>query len=499
MIADRADGAQHQLLLLAAGRPRRPREQDRLHRPVADVGLRERHVDALTGLLDRRDALVERGGERLGPSRLEQLVGLAELDERHRDVPVLGVARAAPQLARVRRRQQPGEIERRTGRRRAAPTRAPRARASSGTIPSRALPEQLGRELPCRGDAERDLARARRRLGRDAGARIRAGHDQLAMDAADEEEVERAAVHPDRHLQPHRSRRRRASAHAGERVLHAEGRGTRALRVAVAAEEQQDRVPSELEQVGVLGVGGADQLAERRVDDARDLLGSLAAAPGERLGQLGEAGDVGEDERAVEAARPLVRRLAQPVDRDARHERAQRIGRCLEPGRGRGGHGRDRVALAREPDRAPHPGGWCSSQKRAIVVAPHEADAVEAERVLDEVAKRRSSTRLAGPARVHPDREHAVALAAVRLGEQVVEPQLEGLEEVAGRRERRRRHVLHVVVGLRVRDDQEWLPVRVGVVRQLVVATHPSRTGSRPPRRAARGCSRSGTSARSSP
>ena len=143
VIADRADGAEHQLLLLTAGRPRRPREQDRLHAPVADVGLRERHVDALTGLLDRGDALVERGGERVGAARLEQLVGLAELDERHRDVPVLGVGRAAPQLARVRRRQQPGEIE--PGRVEERRHRLGHlGRALERTIPSRASPRSSG-------------------------------------------------------------------------------------------------------------------------------------------------------------------------------------------------------------------------------------------------------------------------------------------------------------------------------------------------------------------
>ena len=151
------------------------------------------------------------------------------------------------------------------------------------------------------------------------------------MDPADEEEVERPGVDADRDLQPHGPGRGRAPPHAGERLLHAGGGRAGAPRVVLAAEQQQDGVAAELEQVGVLGVGARDQLAERRVDHAGDLLRALAAALRERLGQLGEPGDVGEDERALEALGALLRRVAQPVDRDARHERPQEIHRRLEP------------------------------------------------------------------------------------------------------------------------------------------------------------------------
>ena len=81
----------------------------------------------------------------------------------------------------------------------------------------------------------------------------------------------------------------------------------------------------------MLGVGASDELRERGVDDARDLLRTLTAALRERLGEIGEPRDVCEDERPLEAALALRRRLAQPVDREPRDERPQRVGHSLEP------------------------------------------------------------------------------------------------------------------------------------------------------------------------
>ena len=78
--------------------------------------------------------------------------------------------------------------------------------------------------------------------------------------------------------------------------------------VVLAPEEQQDGVAAELQQVGMVGIGAPDQLREGGVDDAGYLLGALPAALRERLGEVGEAGDVGEDERPLEALRTRRRR-----------------------------------------------------------------------------------------------------------------------------------------------------------------------------------------------
>ena len=89
----------------------------------------------------------------------------------------------------------------------------------------------------------------------DARRRVGAGDDQLAVDAADEEEVEHARVHADRHPQPHGPGRGRAPSHARKAFLHADRGCGRALRVVLAAEEQQDGVAAELQEVGLLRVG----------------------------------------------------------------------------------------------------------------------------------------------------------------------------------------------------------------------------------------------------
>ncbi len=190
-----------------------------------------------------------------------------------------------------------------------------------------ALAEQAFVEVARRRRAERDLAGLRDCLGVDAGGRVGTGDDQLAVDPAHQEEVELAAVHADRDAQPHGAGRRGAPPHALESLLHAHRRRSRAQRVVLAPEQQQDGVATELEQVGVVGVGTADQLGEGGVDHAGDLLRTFPAALRERLGEIGEAGDVGEDDRPLEALCTQRRRVAQPVDRDPRDERPEWIRR----------------------------------------------------------------------------------------------------------------------------------------------------------------------------
>ena len=207
-------------------------------------------------------------------------------------------------------------------------------------MPSRRSPSRSWVVQLCRGCAERDLARVRGRLGLDADRGIGTREHELAVDPADEEAVERAAVDADRHPQADRPGSGRAPAHGGQGLLHPDRCRAGALGMVRAAEQQQDGVSAELQEVGMVGVGRPDQLAERGIDDAGDLLGALPSALRERLGQLGEPRDVGEDERPLEAARARLGRLAQPVDRDARHERPQRVGRRLEARQRRVAHGR---------------------------------------------------------------------------------------------------------------------------------------------------------------
>ena len=151
------------------------------------------------------------------------------------------------------------------------------------------------------------------------------------MDAADEEEVERAGVHPDRHLESDGPGRGREATHPGQGVLHPESRGGRSVRVILAPEEQEHGISAELEQIGVVGIGRLDQLREGGVEHDGDLLRTFTAPLRELLGQLGESRDVGKDERALECAREGRRRLAQPVSREPGNEGTERVVRRSAP------------------------------------------------------------------------------------------------------------------------------------------------------------------------
>src|SRR6185437_9332123 len=87
--------------------------------------------------------------------------------------------------------------------------------------------------------AHRDLAGFRGVLHLDRDDRVRAGDDQLAVAAADEEEVEVATVDADVHLQLDRANRRLKRPRGGERVAHTPGCGAGAGGMALAVEEEE--------------------------------------------------------------------------------------------------------------------------------------------------------------------------------------------------------------------------------------------------------------------
>ena len=146
--------------------------------------------------------------------------------------------------------------------------------------------------------------------------------EELAMGAADEEEVELAAVQALRHPQRHLPGRRLQPPDVAQHAAHAERRAARAGEVPVALEEQQEGVAAELQEVAAVGVGDAEQRAERRADRLDELLGALAAAAREALGELREPGDVREQQRGVER----VDRGARAVRRGGAARRGGRRG-----------------------------------------------------------------------------------------------------------------------------------------------------------------------------
>ena len=86
--------------------------------------------------------------------------------------------------------------------------------------------------------AHGDLAGLCRVLHLDRDDGVRAGHDQLSVTAADEEEVEVAAVDADVHLQLDGADRGLERSERVERVAHAPGRRAGPRGVAVSVEEE---------------------------------------------------------------------------------------------------------------------------------------------------------------------------------------------------------------------------------------------------------------------
>ena len=74
----------------------------------------------------------------------------------------------------------------------------------------------------------------------------------------DQEEVDVAAVHSDRHRQPQRSDRRRNFGGFAQCAAHFDRGAGRAARVVVAVEEQQQRVAAEFQQHAAVVVGDVD-------------------------------------------------------------------------------------------------------------------------------------------------------------------------------------------------------------------------------------------------
>ncbi len=317
---DLAQREQHPLLVVADHARRAGGERD-LAAVRVDVGLQEADLELVAGGPDVRDELVDRVGDRLEALRGEQRVDAVEAQERGRDHAVLGLRLAAgdvcAHLAREelldrRLRRADGEL----GRAGLAALRGggeQEAGAALGAEPD------LGHARGGRG-RDRDLARVGPLLHRGHGGRRRAGDDQLAVRrAAGEDQVDLAGVHPLRHPQRDLAGRGLQRAERAQAPAHAEGGAARALDVVGPVEEQQQRVAAELQQAPVVAVGLREQLGEGRAEHVDELLGPLAAALGEALGELREAGDVGEEQRAFEHPCTCLGCLEEVPQDDVRH------------------------------------------------------------------------------------------------------------------------------------------------------------------------------------
>ena len=162
--------------------------------------------------------------------------------------PMSSIARRSSE----RRRREPSQQEARPLRRADVPGRQPRGR--------------------CRRDddlAGVGLGFEQRRLGRCA-----TGDQELAVALTDEEEVEHAGVHSDRHPQNDRARLSADPADTADRALHLGGAAAGPYLVVVAVVEQQHRVAAPLDHAGAVVVRDRQQLGERRVERVAQLLGA---------------------------------------------------------------------------------------------------------------------------------------------------------------------------------------------------------------------------------
>jgi hypothetical protein len=88
--------------------------------------------------------------------------------------------------------------------------------------------------------------------------------------------------------------------------------------VVVAVEQEQQRVAAELEEVAAAERRGVEHAAEHAAQRVDELLGADATPVREPLGERREPGDVGEQQRAGQPARPFPGRLGAPRDGDVR-------------------------------------------------------------------------------------------------------------------------------------------------------------------------------------
>ncbi len=149
----------------------------------------------------------------------------------------------------------------------------------------------------------------------------RSGPDdkELMVQLTRADQIDRTAVESHRHTQRQapggRGRSRggpndAAHLHCGAARLHGVIRASEAKEQRVAAELQQDSAPSEGERKGV---------AEDTVEDARQLLGALAAPPSQALGKGREARDVHQAESPVQLAPVGTGRVEIPLREQARN------------------------------------------------------------------------------------------------------------------------------------------------------------------------------------
>jgi hypothetical protein len=308
-------------LLVIAERLGRARDEDDPSAVLVDVALEERHLVLLGGALHRLDEEFQRLSRRLGTFGLDRLVDPGEADEGDGRVPVLPLER--PHLEQLRT-EGGGDSDLQWD------ARDVRKRSRRSFRVGCCLEQQSGtlfvthghgiQQRDCLG-AEKDLAGLRRRLHLHRPGGARAGDEELAVQVADEEELEASGVEACVHLQLDGPGRGAGASDRTKRAPHVEcgPRGPRPVIVAVVQEEEG--IASELEKAATLLVRDLEECRERRIHHVRHFLRARAPEAGQLLGHGRETGDVDERQRPLELEPVPLGACAQPLEGQTRDKR----------------------------------------------------------------------------------------------------------------------------------------------------------------------------------
>ena len=278
------------------------------------VALQPAHVGRSTRFVDDERERIDVLEEVLRAAGLEERTDAAERDERDRDAPMLRRHVALVDHLAQLRSEQPAGID-------TAPRRPRRGRRNVVDAPDPELPMGVGSGRLCpalRKDgsetvADEYLAGPGCTLDREHRVHRRAGQHQFVAMSTRHQAQHGAGLDADRDRHACRARRGRRPAGEPHGALH-RGRGPSGANVMVGAVEAAHQpVPGELHDVATLRQHRPDARLEHGVDDVLDDLGAVAADARQSFGESGEAGQIREDERALELPPPWAGRV--PAER----------------------------------------------------------------------------------------------------------------------------------------------------------------------------------------
>ena len=322
-VGDPPKGAKHTTVVVLEGR-RDPGAEEELAPVGVEVGREERDPLRREGLLDEGHGPVEGLGDRVRTRPGEERVGAGEADEGDGGEPVLRVGDRRTEVVaegvREERAQQVGVGRRQVRRFAGLGMRCPPAQQELTVVtgPDGVAPQSLRG-----GGADDDLAGLGGLLRLGGGGRPRAEDEELTRGRSDEEEVDVPGVHADRHREGQPSDRGGHGGGLAQGGAHLDGRVAGLLGMVLALEEEEEGVAAELEQLTAPRRGDAQHRPEDPVERLDDLLGADPAPARELLGEGGEAGDVGEDERRVDDAPQRPGGVVVPGERQRRYVPAQ--------------------------------------------------------------------------------------------------------------------------------------------------------------------------------